>query len=330
MLTWGETGRYPLVYECLNLTIKYVKRLQSLSENSNSFVSLAFKEQQKLKLDWFNNIEPILKTDESYLTDHVTLNKKKLNNHTAPVASNPSQHNSIIYKSRVKTISPQSVLAPIISKHFTPHIIIKSLKTHFKETWQHCKNSSPKLEFYNRVKDTFCKEQYLDYVNNYYDRANLTKLRISAHELHIETGRHKNIAREDRHCKWCKLSMGIGTVEDEDHLLHTCDLYAQIRTKSLTLLSKITEINVPSKNYMLLLCHLNESLNTQPWANVSQSSTHTYKLALDHQNANTLANTLSNPSTAASVSRTIAKHITLCFDHRKQLSTLQVHSTETK
>ena len=34
-----------------------------------------------------------------------------------------------------------------------------------------------------------------------------TKIKISAHDLEIETGRYKNIART---CKWCQLSLGLG------------------------------------------------------------------------------------------------------------------------
>ena len=115
--SWGETGRYPLIYECLNLTIKYVKRLQS--KNENSFVGLAFKEQQKLNLAWYNSIEPILKTDESYVTDHVTLYKQKLNNLTMPVSSVPQHQNTsqkyvsrfplyMIFLSNFATLTPSS------------------------------------------------------------------------------------------------------------------------------------------------------------------------------------------------------------------------------
>ena len=46
---WGESGRYPLIYECINLTLKYVQRLDRL--NDNSLVKLAFMEQRKQKLD---------------------------------------------------------------------------------------------------------------------------------------------------------------------------------------------------------------------------------------------------------------------------------------
>ena len=320
--SWGETGRYPLIYECLNLTIKYVKRLQS--KNENSFVGLAFKEQQKLNLAWYNNIEPILKTDESYVTNHVTLYKKI--NHSLFVSSdshhqNTPQKHFVIYKGVPKLIPPQSI-KPIISRHFTPHIVMKSLKSHFREAWQHCKNSSPKMEFYNRVKDGFCREKYLDYVTNFYDRANLTKLRVSAHELHVETGRHKNIPRQDRHCKWCKLSMGIDTIEDEDHFLYTCDLYSQIRAKTVTMISELTNINVAGTNYMLLLCQINKlsTTNTQSTSYASHSMTHPYELDLDHQSAVNLSSKLSTDSAAASVSRTIAKNVTLSFERRKQLS----------
>ena len=58
---WGESGRYPLIYECLNLTINYVKRVKNLQ--NNSLLSLAFKEQSKLNLDWYKKIEPTLSAD---------------------------------------------------------------------------------------------------------------------------------------------------------------------------------------------------------------------------------------------------------------------------
>ena len=322
--TWGETGRYPLIYECMNLTIKYVKRLQS--QNENSLVGLAFMEQQKSKLEWFSGIEPILKMDESYVTDHVTLHKRKIKkNYSIPPSTNPSHQNTsrkyIIIHNGIPKHIPSQIIKPIISQHFTPHIIMRSLKSHFKEAWQHCKNASPKLDFYNRIKDAFCHEKYLDYVSNFYDRANLTKLRISAHDLHIETGRHKNIPRQDRHCKWCKISMGVETIEDEGHFLYACDLYSQIRMKFVNIISGITDINVTGKEYMLLLCHINNSKNTQTPATSSQSITHMYQLALDHHSTEHLSNIVSNASVSASVARTIAKHITYSFDQRKKLST---------
>ena len=161
-------------------------------------VALAFKEQQKLKLEWFRSIEPILKIDRSYDTDHVTVYKNNLTNSATSDSHNHGlyQENFLIHNGFVKRI-PTQTMKPIKSRSFTPHIILKTLKSHYKESWQLTKTASPKLAFYNRIKDDFCKEKYLDCVDNFYDRANLTQLRISAHELQIELGRRKNIARED-------------------------------------------------------------------------------------------------------------------------------------
>ena len=39
---WGESGRYPLVYKCISITLKYIKRLQGL--DGSTLVSMAFKE----------------------------------------------------------------------------------------------------------------------------------------------------------------------------------------------------------------------------------------------------------------------------------------------
>lgn len=53
----------------------------------------------------------------------------------------------------------------------------------------------------------------------------MTRLRISAHDLKIETGRYSNQVREERTCSWCKLVLGINVIENEQHFLFECDLY---------------------------------------------------------------------------------------------------------
>ena len=255
--TWGETGRYPLVYECINLTLKYIKRLNSCNENS--LVSLAYKEQQASNLEWFRHIEPILRIDSAYTTDHVTTYKNK---HCSPTQHNNATsltQNTIIHNGSTKRI-PTQIVKPTISRCFTRHVILKKLKTNFKEIWQHTKNGSPKLEFYSRAKTEFHKELYLDHVKNFNERANLTKLRISAHELQIEVGRHKNIAREDRHCKWCKISTGAEIIEDEDRLLYTCDFYSKLRQQFLNTISDLSGIAVVNVEYMLI-CHYSAHFN---------------------------------------------------------------------
>ena len=66
------------------------------------------------------------------------------------------------------------------------------------------------------------------------NRHKTTKIRISAHDLEIETGRYNRpikTPRNERICKWCNLSTGTSQIENENHMLFTCDLYAPIRSK---------------------------------------------------------------------------------------------------
>ena len=63
----------------------------------------------------------------------------------------------------------------------------------------------------------------------------LVNFRIGAHDLEIETGRHRNSLRENRKCKVCISN----SIEDENHFLLNCDftlIYA-----ANTFLANITE-----------------------------------------------------------------------------------------
>ena len=53
---------------------------------------------------------------------------------------------------------------------------------------------------------------YVDVLNNRCDRAAICKIRISAHPLMIERGRHLNIPRPERYCLLCKSIQ----IEDEN------------------------------------------------------------------------------------------------------------------
>jgi hypothetical protein len=60
------------------------------------------------------------------------------------------------------------------------------------------------------VKSNFGFEKYLDKIKNFEQRRTLTRFRISAHKLAIETGRYKGIPRHDRICTRCT----DNTIED--------------------------------------------------------------------------------------------------------------------
>ena len=126
---------------------------------------------------------------------------------------------------------PAQTIRPLGSKLFTPYTIMKILKSKFKDSWTCTVTSSPKLEFYSQLKSNFIKESYLDNVANYIDRANITRIRISAHRLEVELGRRNKIPRIERTCSWCEKQLGTRNVEDEHHFLVHCNLYEPSRNK---------------------------------------------------------------------------------------------------
>jgi hypothetical protein len=83
-----------------------------------------------------------------------------------------------------------------------------------------------KLRTYRQFKHNFTYEQYLDNEPKLDLRKNITKFRISAHKLEIETGRYlpRNDPRREpknRICKHCNLN----ETEDELHVLVRCPNY---------------------------------------------------------------------------------------------------------
>ena len=230
---WGETGRYPLVYQSIKLTLNYYKRLARMK--AGTLVHAALQEQQKLNLPWFRNIEPLLQIDELYYQDHVTAFQ------TLKRRKNPGPKNNLSQASinLTEQLSHLRKSTPLPSKKFRVEHILKRLKDHFKDSWNHEKSKSTKLSlFYDSVKSNFIKEPYLDYVKNASFRYRTTRLRISAHDLEIETGRYKNIPRENRSCKWCNLTLGTNVIENENHMLFNCDLYSNLRNKLVNTLHK--------------------------------------------------------------------------------------------
>ena len=213
---WGESGRYPLIYQSIRLTLNYYKRV--LAADDNSIIKVALKEQKSLKLPWFKNIEPLLKLDEIFQMDHVTAYRAMKHDNNLPP----------------KSSSGLTSIKPLPSEKFRVQNIIKTLTEHFIKCWKHEKSVSPKLSFYNACKGKFARESYLDLIKGFSRRYSTTKFRISSHDLEIERGRYNNTPRESRVCTWCQLSMGVNVLEDENHLLYNCDLYSGLRSKLIT------------------------------------------------------------------------------------------------
>ena len=206
----------------------------------NTFVHAALKEQRKLKLPWFKNIQPLLKLDEIYHLDHVSahriINESRSNKlHTDKIASN--RFCTVDFSNLTKA-------KPLPSEKFRVQNIFNILTDHFVQCWEHEKSNSSKLSFYHTHKSKFARETYLDEIRGFSRRYSMTQIRISSHNLEIERGRYTETPKELRICNWCNISMGEKLIEDEKHFLFVCDLYADLRAKLIKRLnSKLTTIN---------------------------------------------------------------------------------------
>ena len=88
------------------------------------------------------------------------------------------------------------------------------------------------------MKCNFGREKYLSLISNVTVRKAITKIRLSAHNFDIETGRQKNIQRSCRYCSLCN-TQNIG---DEFHVLFKCTNInvLQIRQIAIDEISKVT------------------------------------------------------------------------------------------
>ena len=130
----------------------------------------------------------------------------------------------------------------------------------YKENWENLMNSfrndsDSKLRSYTKFKKHFCLENYvLQLPLN--TRKNLTKLRISAHNLAIETGRYTKPQKtpiEKRTCFHCN------KVEDEHHFIFDCELYATERNNFSKCLQNFTTLDMhsSSESFNLIMSCLN-------------------------------------------------------------------------
>ena len=101
----------------------------------------------------------------------------------------------------------------------------------FLQSWYADKANSEVLDMYNNVKTTFGYEPYLDILPNDL-RVYISRIRISAHSLAIQTGRYgrHRIPRDERYCFHCKSK----DIEDEFHFIIICPCYETLRRKYIT------------------------------------------------------------------------------------------------
>ena len=99
------------------------------------------------------------------------------------------------------------------------------LRDVFITEWNHGLSLSSSSMLYKELKQSFEMSPYLLIIQNKKHRNAIAKLRLSSHQLNIETGRHANIERLDRKCNLCNLD----DLEDEYHFTLICPIYKDLR-----------------------------------------------------------------------------------------------------
>ena len=128
--------------------------------------------------------------------------------------------------------------APANFCHYLKELLHNEFVTHFKNQIKQNKENG-KLRLFKKVKVNFNFEHYLSQVQNVKHRQAVTKLRISAHKIPVETGRYKNIPYNDRICKHCDLN----EIGNEQHYLLSCSntMFRTLRNKFIDNLYKINK-----------------------------------------------------------------------------------------
>ena len=184
----SEMGRFPIYFTIVLSVIKYLHRLETLSNGLlyDAFICNKNLHAQKVQT-WYSSTQ--------YLLDKLNINSATLTK------------SNIQYK------------------------VNKEMRNIFLNFWKmqqmKYKNSDEgKLDTYYKVKDCFRREKYLD-LKHFNIRQSISKLRLSAHSLKIETGRfgQNRLSRKDRICDLCSQR----NIENEMHFLIDCPFYSATR-----------------------------------------------------------------------------------------------------
>ena len=134
----------------------------------------------------------------------------------------------------------------------------KNWSEEFAESSRGNKGNS-KLRTYKEFKQDLKLEKYLTCVSVRAHRIALTKLRTSAHQLRIETGRYQKLEEAERKCLLCDL----GEIESEIHFLTRCPFFYKRRKNFFNFVSKVVQNfnNLDAeKRFLLLMSCENETI----------------------------------------------------------------------
>ena len=188
--TRGELGSYPIAIDLICHYIKYWLTLQNYDTDRlayQMYIDL-YKSEGRNKTGWLSGISNILRTFNFHniWENNGTLNRSK-------------------FISNLK-----EMLCKQYRLNWVAHV--------------NSDVSDSKLRTYVTFKTTFSLENYLLTVKSFNKRSTFTKLRTSAHDLRIETGRYNKPMKlpvSQRLCQYCERN----EIEDEFHFIMHCDKY---------------------------------------------------------------------------------------------------------
>lgn len=187
---YGELGRYPLYVNRYARIIKYwCKILRSRNFLINHMYNFLLEACNNGVKNWAKNVKALL---DDYGFSYVWNNPYSVNLDTF----------HLCFKQRVFDV--------------------------FKQKWHTDIDNARSLVLYKEIKQSFEYENYLDGLPSK-SRVALSQLRLSSHQLRIETGRYSQ-HRIDRSLRICTLC-DKRDLEDEYHFVLICPIYNIIRQK---------------------------------------------------------------------------------------------------
>ena len=177
---YGELGRAPLIIQIATFITKYWLRIKS-----STFSDTLAGEAARVCMD--SNLQPVVFTKYLLQLCDIEVNNFK-----------------------------DFVIPPNEQGNFC-HYLKNKLQTFYTEYWKEQiqqGGNNGKLRVYKKLKINFGFEK----IHNFKDRQAITKLRISAHKLPVETGRYVNVAYNERLCEHCDLN----EIGNEQHFLMSC------------------------------------------------------------------------------------------------------------
>jgi hypothetical protein len=203
----GELGRFPILITMLSLAIKY----------------------------WWSLNDKCMKGCHSLVIDALIDNRKLCDTGIFSWSSGIKGLFNLINRLDIWN-KPNCIQRSSIN-----NVISSNLELVYSNLWyNHINNLQVKLRSYCLFKKSFSLENYV--VMFYRSaRSHFTKLRISAHNLMIEKGRHVSpkIEPHNRICTLCNLN----SVEDEFHFIMECPFYSTLRIDLLNVFSDIYNLN---------------------------------------------------------------------------------------